>query len=207
MELGDQNVVGLALCSSSSYDDEQVRHTAQSAMSALLGAKRAEDSMQESSISDFQHQQQMFAALSCTFLEAAKSDISSEELRSLFEREHQMSGRRTQMLGDIYLSHKNALRSLLAKTSAASPIPSLVATDWRMDLDVAHSLDRNMAKKPLFHFTLTTQAAGSVAHDRLQPAVCPPPASELRMVMTEEQLQDLAMRLREACRAAEASHA
>mmetsp|Transcript_12661 Transcript_12661/g.21450 ORF Transcript_12661/g.21450 Transcript_12661/m.21450 type:complete len:217 (+) Transcript_12661:262-912(+) len=216
MELGEQTAAGLALCDSKQYRDEQVCQIAKNAVDALLGVKQADGSMSgECSISDAEHLQQMFAALVCTLVESAKMDLSTEELRCSLVGEHQMSGQRAQALADIFNRHKSALRSLLAQSAVASPIPNLVATDWRMDLDVAHSLDRCMGKKPLYHFTLSTQAGTAAVHSGLQAAMCAPGGvemcapggGELRLAMCEEQLHELAGRLRAACRAAEANAA
>mmetsp|Transcript_25614 Transcript_25614/g.48508 ORF Transcript_25614/g.48508 Transcript_25614/m.48508 type:complete len:210 (-) Transcript_25614:236-865(-) len=208
MDLGDQNAAGLALCSK--YTDAQVNHVAACAAEAVMGRGAASDLLaagDASSINSAQHRQEMYSAIACTLVEASKMDSTDEDLRVLLTNEHHMKGSQAKAITAVFAAHKAELRQLLARSSASSPVPRLVDTHWRMDLDVAHSKDRVMGKKPRYHFTLETQPSTTQEFGGTTEHPSANAGKELRLVLTEEQLQDMLVRLREACRAVEVAQA
>lgn len=201
MDVGDKTTEGLIVCADSKWSHDQVEFIADAAIKAIIDKKPAEESLSEGSVSDIDGKllNKMLSALACTMLEAAKMDLSNEELRSLLTNEHEMVPQRAQAIANIYGKQKASLRSVLAQSSSASALPTLMSTDWRMDIDVADSMDR-VNKKPLYHMSLHTL---SPAASRFTGTGSGNPEQDIRFAMTEEQLEELLFRLRDACRTAE----
>jgi len=131
--------------------------------------------------------QQSHAALATLLLEAAKHDAQSTAISSVLE-DCKFSTDRIAEFNQVYSQNKQQLRIMLS--SIGSRHPHVVDVDWRLDYYIKNN---NMDKlnETIFLIKMKTEEQGK---DKLK---------DVQFTCTQDQLQDLVGKLKDACKSLE----
>ncbi|KAI0211588.1 COMM domain-containing protein 3 [Lamellibrachia satsuma] len=128
-----------------------------------------------------------YSAVATFLLEAVKTDQNVDSLSHLLE-DVKFSPDRIALFNKIYTDQKPQLQILLS--SVGKSHPNIVDVDWRVDYCLKNNqIDR--VNEPTFLISLKTQQSGR------------PGLEPVQLACTQEQLQDLVTKLRDACKSLE----
>lgn len=131
---------------------------------------------------------QTIPALISLLIEAAKSDASTEQL-SLVLEDCQFSSKRKGIMLDLYMSHKQKLRSSLAMYETTPP--HIIDADWRLDYNLRNN-QLNRVMELSYTVALKTEQDMPTKEN-----------GDVQFSCTREQLQDFVGKLKEAVKAVE----
>lgn len=128
-----------------------------------------------------------YSSVATFVLEAVKADQNVDSLSHLLE-DVKFSPDRIALFNKIYTEQKPHLQILLSSVGRSHP--HIVDVDWRLDYCLKNNqVDR--VNEPTFLISLKTQRSG---RSELEPVL---------LACTQEQLQDLVTKLRDACKSLE----
>eukprot|EP01018_Ginkgo_biloba_P010234 Gb_41094 [translate_table: standard] len=189
MEIGEDVTESLR---SSSGNDDNLRALATAAISVI-----AEHRTEESALSgapfdamDVDFIKRTYSALVCVYLEAAHKDLSTQQLLSYLRADCGLSDSTSTMLCDLFVDSKQELRKVLSRTANHSYLRQVTGVDWKLDYCVSTSEDKD-AKELLYFLGLKTLDTPTDSNGNIE------------FVCSVEQLQDLVVRLKDACKSVE----
>ncbi|XP_065883573.1 COMM domain-containing protein 3-like [Dysidea avara] len=176
MELSSSTVKGIEAASSSSLSDESYAALVTAVYQCALGL--VDQFAVEAIKGDHVILKESFAGLLSLLMEAAKCDSDLDGISGVLE-DHKMSHDRVQVFTEAYKEHKVNLRANLGRV--CSTLPHMVDVNWRLDYHIKNNhLER--VNKPVYLIDLKSAEDGGGA----------------QFACTQEQLQDLVSKLRDA---------
>ncbi|KAG0581447.1 hypothetical protein KC19_4G252600 [Ceratodon purpureus] len=143
----------------------------------------------------------LYSALACLFVEAAKSDASARSLVAFLRGKCGVSEAQAGIVGEVFGDAKERLRKELGRTGDYSSISRVKGVDWRLEYRVGSAEEdgeEDHERVPprrdlLYHVVLKTaeKADGGEVNGKTA------------FVCSVEQLQDLVLTLKDACKAVE----
>jgi len=153
--------------------------------SQLQEEEKLMGSAEAAQVSQLEVKQSFAAVISC-LLEAAKHDVSTEELAPILD-ENKVPDDKSKLFLSAYSQMKPEVRAVLARTSFS--FPRIVGVDWRLDLFVKSDM-LDQVKTPLYFLTLKTrQNDGSI--------------KDVQFTCNLQELQDLLAKLKDSAKQVE----
>ena len=189
MEVSSEVLKGLQLAGSAAVNDATFSKLAQRSLQDALGSENNEKLPDDPTLANLDPgiAKECHAALMTFMLEAARTDADSTGISTILE-ECRFAPERIEALSSTYTSHKPNLRAALGRLGARRP--HIVNVDWRLDYYIKNNhLER--VNKPLYLIDLQTEESNNSD------------LSHLVFSCTQEQLQDLVSKLKDATKSLE----
>lgn len=189
IEIGEEGVASLrsiATCS-----DGEIQALAGAVVSVLLSLQREDAALDAPVFEQLEVDviKQLYSALACLFVEAAKNDASTKSLVVFLCGKCGVSEPQAEVVAGVFGNGKERLRAELGRTGDYSSIAHLKGVDWRLQYRVAEREDEAQ-RDLLYHVVLKTDEGGESN-------------AKTAFVCSVEQLQDLVSTLKDACKAVE----
>lgn len=189
MELSQSTLRGLQVAGLSSIDDKAFSRLSQLAIQAALGNINPETVKDDPKIAKLDQAvaKESFSALMTVILEAARTDTDATSLSSILE-DCKFAPDRIDAFKTLYIENKPQLRANLGRVR--SSLPHIVDVDWRLDYYIkSNQMER--VDKPVYLIGLKTEKSDEVQ------------TKEIQFACTQEQLQDLVSKLKDASKCLE----
>jgi hypothetical protein len=189
---GEGELGAMAGCS-----EGEVRAVAGAAAAVLVGAQREDAALDGPVVEQMEVDviKALYSALACVFAEAAKRDASAEALVAFLRGKCGVPEAQAGVVGEVYAGAKERLRRELGRTGEHSSVSRLKGVDWRLEYRVEDGGGGDAAPRRdlLYHVVLKTAEKADAAEANAKTA----------FVCSVEQLQDLVLTLKDACKAVE----
>ncbi|KAJ7548635.1 hypothetical protein O6H91_07G020600 [Diphasiastrum complanatum] len=194
VEIGKDAVKVLSQCSSM-LDEMKFEALAQAGCSLILDKERSEETYLGPLLdkdTNVELVKDVCSTLACLFLEAAKNDVSLESLALFLRSRCSFLDKKATTIAGIFADRKAELRAHLSATANHSYFYKLSGVEWKLDYCVSSSEDRTL-KEFLYHICLKKWISEAEQEDD----------TAIQFVCSEEELQDLVSRLKDACKSVE----
>ncbi|KAK3609319.1 hypothetical protein CHS0354_026239 [Potamilus streckersoni] len=190
MELGQCTLEGLALAGDAAHIPDKIfQPFITRACDGVLDVRSRDAIAKDSSFQsvDLAVLKEAYAAVVTLLLEAAKNDVDSNSISSVLE-DCKFTSDRIDIFSKLYKDRKPYLQILLGRIGDSCP--HIVDVDWRMDYYIKNN-HLEKVNQAVYLITLKTEVPGQKDF------------KEVQFSCTQEQLQDLVGKLRDATKSME----